>query len=558
MATSKNPLLDYLNSPQFERDAKPGYADGGSVQTTEGPVDVNGNPVDTGGNTDTNTGTNTGSTTQTPAVFYDNFGNEYSTQEAADAANNAVNTAIQNGNLPPGAPAGTKGVSSDGKSWVDAAGKILGTIITSVVTPWLNNLQSGGQLQAGQNMAIKAGSAFDASNLQLQDLNSLIPQLKQQVQQGTMTAAQAQAILQQDSNMQNVQTDAGSLAAQRAGLAQLSDIANHGGMTDADRAQLTETMNQTNANAAGQRNAALQQLQMQGNAGTGAELATRLAGAQGTANNNALAGANVATSAQARALQALNESVTGNAALNSTQFQQQADKARAQDAVNQFNASAQNQIAMGNQTAQQQANMANFNMANQIAGKNTDISNQNALLPLQTANQMNTTRLNTATGLSNANNTAAQTLFGQGNKQATNSAGAAAGANTPTTPGSSAANAAGSAVGNAAGTYIANNAGSWLSDLFSDEKLKEKKKEMTDQDIEDMLGELTGYKFRYKGNNNPMTSGVMAQDMEKSKLGSSSVVNTPNGKMLSGNETMGKALAALANMHGRLKNLEGK
>ncbi len=516
---SKNPLLDYLKSDEFNKPTyneggytKPGYADGGMVDTSEDP------------NEDySHEGINYPPETNNP-----DYGNE---------GNNAP-------------PAGAVSTTPDGKNWLDAFGRILGPVVATLATPWLNNLQSGGQLAEGREMLRKGASAYD--NLAFVDLSKLIPSLERQVMQGTMTAAQAQAVLQQASEMQNVQTDAQSLAAQRAGLSRLNDIATQAGMTEQDRAQLVENMNLTNANAASQRNAQLQQLQMQGNAGTGAELATRLSGAQSSAAANAMAGANIATSAQARALQALQSGIQGNANLNQAQWSQQAERAKAQDVVNQFNASAQNQMALQNAASQNQANLANFNMANTIAGKNTEIANQQNLLPLNVAQQQNAQNLTRAAGQAGSQVNAGRAMLGQGNIQATNTAGATSAASQNTGGGAS---TGGSGTGTNWGGII--DAGTKLWNLFSDEDLKTNKQEMSDNEVDNMLGKLTAYKYRYKGNNNPQTAGVMAQDMEKTSM-RGSVVDTPAGKMISGNEVMGKALAALANQNERIRNLEGK
>ncbi len=515
---SKNPLLDYLKSDEFNNPtqsfnqggyAKAGYADGGYV-------------VDT---------------SEDPNEDYSHEGINYPPET------NNEDYSHEGNNAP---PAGAVSTTPDGKSWLDRFGNIIGPVVATLVTPWLNNLQSGGQLSEGRDMLRRGATAYD--NVAITDLNTLIPQLQRQVQQGTMTAAQATAALQQASAMNSVQTDAQSLAAQRAGLSRLNDIATNAGMTDADRAQLAETMNQTNANAASQRAAALQALQMQGNAGTGAELATRLSGAQSAAGANAMAGANVATSAQARALQALQANIQGNANLNQTQWGQQADRAKANDAVNQFNASAQNQIAMGNQAAQQQANLTNFNTANSINANNTNIANQQAMLPLNVGQQQNQTNLQRAAGQASANVNAGRAMIGQGNIQATNTAGATSAASSPSS---------GSSGGTNWGGII--DAGTKLWDWFSDEDLKCDKKEMSDDEVDKMLGDLTAYKYRYRGNNgqNPQTQGVLAQDIEKTSM-KNGVIDTPAGKMVSGNDVMGKALAALANMNERVRKMEGK
>jgi hypothetical protein len=298
----------------------------------------------------------------------------------------------------------------------------------------ISDFLSGGASGSAQDFLTSAGN--DIKNMSTPDLMALIPQLQLQVQQGLMDPAKYEAImaqvqgvmepaqfeaaLQQASQMGGVQSDQASLQGARTALSGLADIAQNKGLTEADRAQYSALMDQANANQAQQRAAQIQQLQMQNNAGTGAELAARLSGVQSGANSNAIAGANLAGSAQARALQALQSGVTGNTGLNQQLFGQEAQKAQAQDAINQFNVQAKNAVAAANAQAQQAANLANFNTANtvnqqnaaagntaasqnsankqaanltnfntanEIAGKNVGIKNQQLMMPMQTAQQ---------------------------------------------------------------------------------------------------------------------------------------------------------------------------
>ena len=492
-----------------------------------------------------------------------------------DSSGNVVGyTNAQTGqtiSVPPGGKVDSSG------NILDSLGKIVGSIppelrgmIAGALNPTLSNLFSGGYLKSTADMLMNAGQ--NIRNVQAPNLSALIPQLQLQVQQGTMTAQQAsaaaaQAAQQANSLMSGVNTDQQSLAAQRAALARLADVGTSGGMTEADRAQLAATINQTNAAAAQQRAAQLQQLQMQGNAGTGAELATRLAGGQQTANANAMAGANVAQGAQARALAAIQANLQGNAALNTQQFQQAAQKAQAQDVVNQFNTQAQNTIAAQNaQMATQaaianaqlgtQANQANFAMANQINAANTAIKNQNLLMPLQTAQQQFQNVLGQQAAASTADVGAGKDMAALVNAQLQRSNTAAGGATTQAAAAPAPAPSSGGGGGSSWLKDLGSAAGAVgsLIGIFSDEDLKTDKKELSDDEVDNMMASMTGYKYRYKGpNTNPMTAGVMAQDMPKD-----SVVDTPAGKMVQKPEALSHALAILANQHNRIKRLEGK
>lgn len=407
------------------------------------------------------------------------------------------------------APAGA--VDQVNGNWVDALGRILGPVAVSALTPYLNNLQSGGLLSTGTDMLRNAGRAAD--NINAPDLTKLIPQLRLQVMQGSMTPAQAAAAVQQASQMNNVTTDQGSLQGQRDALSKLADIGNNNGVTEADRAALNATMAQTNANAASQRAAQIQQLQMQGNAGTGAELAARLAGTQGAANSNAMAGASTAQAAQARALQAIQANLAGNANLNTQQFSQAAQKAQAQDAVNAFNAQAQQQTALANAGYQQQAGLTNFNTANDIAKTNTGIQNTQAMLPYESA-QKNFTNQNDLAKTRGALGVAAgKPLVDSATQQITRSgaAGAAAAGNAgATTGGNTTTNSSGQSVDPITGAITGiiksgvgslvtdglGQVGSWLGFKDGGYVTPCSGEQLKDEDIDHLMAKLTQYKYR--------------------------------------------------------------
>ena len=329
-------------------------------------------------------------------VYYDAFGNEYATQQQASNADAATAKA-----------AGAVGQNNWG-DWVDKFGKVVqaaAPLLNSIASPYLDNLASGGLLKDAKNMLMEGGSRI--ANIKMPDLMALIPKLQLQVQQGIMSPAQASAAMaslqgqmtpeqytavqavmqgkmtpaeaianeQAASGMKDVVSDQSTLAGARNALGQLSDIAENRGMTEADRAAFASFMNEQASRTASDRAAQIQQMQMQGNAGTGTELAARLAGVQGGANVNAAAGANMAQAAQARALAAIQGGIQGNTALNAQLFGQDASKAQAQDLVNQFNAQAKNAVSLANAGFQQQSDLANFQTANQMALANQAATN---------------------------------------------------------------------------------------------------------------------------------------------------------------------------------------
>lgn len=97
----------------------------------------------------------------------------------------------------------------------------------------------------------------------------------------------------------------------------------------------------------------------------------------------------------------------------------------------------------------------------------------------------------------------------------------------------------------------------------SDERMKKDIKPLASQDVNDMLDNLVPSTYKYKNPDMPWTrpgpqAGVMAQDLEKSPMGASMVRDTPVGKIVDTNAAIGALLAANADLHKRLKKIEGQ
>lgn len=98
----------------------------------------------------------------------------------------------------------------------------------------------------------------------------------------------------------------------------------------------------------------------------------------------------------------------------------------------------------------------------------------------------------------------------------------------------------------------------------SDEKNKTKKGAGEDN-IKEFLNAIKAHSFEYKDKmkNNPLAGdgeyvGPMAQDLEKTELGKSMVIDTPEGKVVDYGKGFGAMLASQAMLNERLKKLEGK
>lgn len=103
-----------------------------------------------------------------------------------------------------------------------------------------------------------------------------------------------------------------------------------------------------------------------------------------------------------------------------------------------------------------------------------------------------------------------------------------------------------------------------LKKRFSDEDLKENI-DYSDKDVQAFMDRLKPASYDYKDEvkDSPLASkdrqiGIMAQDLEKSKLGKEAVKNTEMGKIVDYKDLEPKVLASLAALNKRLKKLEGK
>lgn len=436
----------------------------------------------------------------------------------------------------------TVGTPLTGTPATAAQGQTLATAAQGVgsLFPSIQNLLSNGQLNASQSAYQNAVAALNQSVPS--QLSNLIPTLALQVVQGTMTPAQAQAAIQQQSAVSGVTVDPSLMNAQMQSLTQLQQVASNGGLTPADKAQLNDINNQVNAQNAGRIGAINQQAQMQGVGGSGLTIANKLSSAQAANNAASTAGANVASNAQARALQAINESGQLGGQIQNEQFGEAAQKAAATDAVNQFNTGLQQQTNSTNAANTQAANAANFTTANQVAANNTAIKNQQALEPLQTAEVQNQQDLNYGANAAKIDQQQGQQLNTQAQKNTQANNGVVSGLiqDAPKI-----ADAATSIFGS-----------------FSDEKMKTDKSKLSDSDIDDLLNKLSGNKYKYKSDSPAADGGkthygVMAQDMEKTPL-KNSVVDTDKGKFVTDNDDKQNAiLAALSQIHERVEKMEG-
>ena len=248
-------------------------------------------------------------------------------------------------------------------------------------------------------------SIADASNkfaaLTPPNLQALIGPYQQALFLGKITPQEYTAQVQQASAAANIQVDPALLQQQSDTLAQLKNIADQGGLTATDKAQLNDIATKQGTIARGAREAATNSLASRGLAGSGAELLARSVADQGNVSASSKAGTDVAANAQQRALAALTQSGQLATQMQTNSFNQQKSQADAQNAINQFNAQLKsNQNAVNTaaaNTAAQNAQNAQYN----VQGTNIAQSNLANSQRLTAAQQSFQDQLQTATGGAN-------------------------------------------------------------------------------------------------------------------------------------------------------------
>jgi hypothetical protein len=219
-------------------------------------------------------------------------------------------------------------------------------------------------------------SAVDTlQGVNLPDIEKMKLQLEKEVQQGTLTPEMANTILQEQTAMAGISTDPRLKNAQLAALADLQGVADSKGLTVADKAGLNQIASDENTRERGQREAIIQNAQQRGVAGSGLELAAKLANEQGSATNASQRGFDVAKQAQDRALQAMINTGQLGGQIRGQDFSEQESIAQAKDAINKFNTANQNTVQMANIQAKNNAAAQNLAEKQRIADTNVGTGN---------------------------------------------------------------------------------------------------------------------------------------------------------------------------------------
>jgi hypothetical protein len=260
--------------------------------------------------------------------------------------------------------------------------------------------------------SIFGGSSFDSSgydaainafkSIATPELSALQVKLDQYVQAGKLSPEAAEAALLGSNAFNDIKLDPSLQGAQKQALQQLQDIASQGGLTATDKAQLNDITTEQNITARGRNEAILSNARERGVGGSGLELTSRLLNEQEAANRASTQGTQVAANAEQRALQSLQAAGQLGGQMEAAQYGQQANKAAAQNAIDQFNAETQNQTNLYNVGTRNQAEAANLAATQDIANKNTGVTNQERINNAAQVQQDYQNKLNKAQGIAGA------------------------------------------------------------------------------------------------------------------------------------------------------------
>lgn len=375
----------------------------------------------------------------------------------------------------------------------------------------INDLWTEGQQQnIGNNNYWAVQNLLD---VQAPNVNELMVQMQNLVQQGVLTPEQAQTFVQEASAYAGI--DPRMQEAQMGSLGEMQRIVDTGGLDPQARANLQQAQTQTNEASRGQREALMQQSAARGTQGSGVETANAMLSNQGAATNLANQGFQTAADANNRKMQA----IKGVSDIGGQVYGQEAQKAQAQNAINQFNTQNRQGVENMNVGSRNAAAAQNLAERQRISDTNTGLANQQSLYNSGMRQQDYSNRLSRAQSLSNANLGSAQSNLGvMAQKSAPVTADAA---------------------------------------KWSDEKLK---KDVKKFDAEKFMDQVTGYKYKYKnadkhGNGDKGEHvGIMAADMKKAHP--KAVQVHKEGMKIDYAKLAGPAMASIGSLHKRLKKLE--
>ncbi len=215
----------------------------------------------------------------------------------------------------------------------------------------------------------------DWMNLNIPDPAEQKVALQRFVSSGELTPVMQKAISQEPSAFEKIVKNSEYQGAQNRALSELANIGNEGGLRLQDKAALQDARLQATTRERADRLGIADEMGRRGLSGSGYDVAARLSGQQGVADQEANASLKVAANAQDRALQAILGAGKLAGDYRSQDFAEKGARASAEDRINAFNTANLRDVNASNTNAENYANEYNLKNKQRISDQNTTLSN---------------------------------------------------------------------------------------------------------------------------------------------------------------------------------------
>lgn len=214
------------------------------------------------------------------------------------------------------------------------------------------------------------------NNIDQPTYDDLKIKLKEYVQQGILKPEQAEVILQDPSKFNDIATNPAYDTAELAALDHLTQVGSQGGLTATDRARMNDIQTDENQKERGAREALTQNSAERGMSNSGFDMLSKLINEQGSASRKSSRDMDVEANAEQRALDAMLKSGELASNLQNNDFNRQAEIAKANDAINNFNTTNKMKIGQYNTDVRNEAQKYNLGTKQDLANKNVDLTNK--------------------------------------------------------------------------------------------------------------------------------------------------------------------------------------
>lgn len=259
-----------------------------------------------------------------------------------------------------------------GMSRSEAGG--IGTGIGGIIGGLIGNQMAGGDVSQADHYAQASLQELLKLGYPPETAKALV--LKEYQQAGVLTPALEKSIQAGPSQVAAITEDPSLKNRQMSALNLLSQRATGGGLSPEDRAKFNEIRTQLDSDQKSKQDQIVQQAQMRGMGGSGAELAAALQQQQAGANEASAEGDRIAATASQNALQAALQTGQLGGQIRGQNFDINKAKGSAADEMNRFNVQNQTGQQTRNVGAQNQAQQYNLTNKQNIGNANTGMYNQ--------------------------------------------------------------------------------------------------------------------------------------------------------------------------------------